>query len=298
MALVALRLATSCGIRPLNAHGKLSPHAMRSAPVALLGHAPDPCPPRLSPSATRRLEKVNTLLARHPGVLLVDGNNARAATGFRYTVSEMSACLDSWAARSGFSGRIAVCWDHGEVSSFTLSHSIALLSGSDQSADDVIVQVCGFLGGGCDVIVFSSDKALLGRCHTQWREADGAASKLHSLHAVYLTWLFETDEEHGWRGSAACRERYAIPHQCRSESTAHRAVQANALLQELRGASTNVPTSSGQGDHQTPAAAAVHAIAAWFGGGCGGLGVARESRSGNPIYALERTLLLGDIGAA
>ena len=126
-------------------------------------------------------------LDRHRGLLLIDGNNVRAATGFRYTACEMSACLDAWAHSSAFADRVVVVWDHGsEAAGFLLPHSAVLMSGpkAAQTADDVIVQLCGYLAGGSDVVVVTSDKALLGRCRTQWMEAGAATSEIQCLHAV------------------------------------------------------------------------------------------------------------------
>ena len=245
----------------------------------------------LQPAAARRLASVQRLLAQHSGLLIIDGNNVRAATGFRYTACEMSTCLDEWAARSGYAGRMVVVWDHGTAaSSFLLQHSSALMSGPKdvQTADDVIVQCCGYLAGACDVAVVTSDKALLGRCRAQWSEATStsdAQGSIESLHAVYLTWLLESEGGEGWRATDELAERYASPHRCRSESTAHRAAQADFLMQELQRRGLELQR---RGLELGPSN--LHMLTSWYADGCEGLAVGRVSRSGNPVYALGCTL--------
>jgi len=240
--------------------------------------------PSLNPRAKARLAKTMGTLAQHSGVLLVDGSNVRAATGFRYTAHEMSDCLDAWAEYSGFAGRLAVCWDHGEAVSFQLSHSSALLSGCTQTADDIIVKACGFLAGSCDIVVVTSDQALRGRCRSQLAESH-ASTSLNMLHSVYLSWLLESDDNGNWRASKELQKRYASPHRCRIESTVNRIEQSAELLEHLRHTqSPAASTTTGRGSSSL-----VVQLADWYHGGCNGLSVARESRRRNPIYELERT---------
>ena len=246
----------------------------------------------LSPAAVSRLAKVRHRLSHHRGVLLVDGNNVRAASGFRYDAREMQTSLDAWAAAANYSHRMCVVWDHGEPTSFVTSSSYVLLSGNEQTADDVIVQATAFLS--CDaneLLVVTSDKSLRGRCHTQHleRSADGSVSdaRIDTIHAVDLSWLLEMDEEGGWRTTDALRERYSQPHRCRTERTQDRAEQATALMQTLQrsGSAERLERSLSRsilGD-STP----LGQLASWYADGTQGLRVARESRRGNPVYALR-----------
>ena len=251
----------------------------------------------LSPAAVSRLAKVRHRLSHHRGVLLVDGNNVRAASGFRYDAREMQTSLDAWAAAANYSHRMCVVWDHGEPTSFVTSSSYVLLSGNEQTADDVIVQATAFLS--CDaneLLVVTSDKSLRGRCHTQHleRSADGSVSdaRIDTIHAVDLSWLLEMDEEGGWRSTDALRERYSQPHRCRTERTQDRAEQATELMQTLqrsgsaerleRSLSHSTPRRSILGN-STPLAQ----LAWWYADGTQGLRVARASRRGNPVYALR-----------
>lgn len=267
-----------------------------SAHVAAAMASSVPYARHLSPAAVSRLGKVRHRLSEHRGVLLVDGNNVRAASGFRYDAREMQTSLDAWAAAANYSHRMCVVWDHGEPTSFVTPSSYVLLSGNEQTADDVIVQATAFLS--CDaneLLVVTSDKSLRGRCHTQHleRSADGSVSdaRMDTMHAVDLSWLLEMDEEGGWRTTDALRERYSQPHRCRTERTQDRAEQATALMQTLQRSGSaerlerrleRSPSRSILGD-STP----LGQLASWYADGTQGLRVARESRRGNPVYALR-----------
>ena len=281
-------------------------------------------PPRLAPAAVRRLDCARQSLQSHAGLLIIDGNNVRAATGFRYSATEMQQCLEIWAEQTGCADRTAVVWDHGSrrCAFHRPGHTATLLSGNEQTADDVIVQTCAYILNAdlpsADVMVVTSDQALRGRCRTQLHEMLALpASDRHevlgvsTLHSAFLMWLVETDKVHGWRGSAALRARYEQPHQCRSERTEHRIEQAEALLtwEQLRrtseeeaaeeaaeeaeeeaaeeAAPMEAPRGVTRGDADSPSRL-LTSLASWYGRGCDGLDVARESRTGNPIYALRR----------
>ena len=194
--------------------------------------------------------------------------------------------------RSRVAERTIIYWDHGpQPASFRLaSGSAVLLSGNDQTADDVIVKSCGYLVGAADLCVVTSDQALRGRCRTQRIEAptSAATTSLEMLHGIYLSWLLESDEQLGWRGSAELIDRYASPHRCRTETTSQRAQQAQELFEELArlAAPTAAPLPSG-----SPTSLSAQ-LASWYQGGCDGLGVSRASRRGNPVYSYQHTLAL------
>eukprot|EP00325_Prymnesiales_sp_UTEX-LB-985_P027385 CAMPEP_0174741770 /NCGR_PEP_ID=MMETSP1094-20130205/77177_1 /TAXON_ID=156173 /ORGANISM="Chrysochromulina brevifilum, Strain UTEX LB 985" /LENGTH=90 /DNA_ID=CAMNT_0015945713 /DNA_START=49 /DNA_END=317 /DNA_ORIENTATION=- len=87
-----------------------------------------------------------------------------------------------------------------------------------------------------------------------------------------LTWLFETDEQHGWRGSAALTERYAQPHRCQTESTAQREAQSDELMEELRRIAVPRPSAAAMLVSQPPPASPpscvpLLAVASWYSGG-------------------------------
>ena len=260
-------LALSLLVQPLNA-GPIAAKALK-----------------FHPPAEKRLQSTQEALDAHRGLLLVDGNNVRAATGFRFSASEMNSCLDEWGARSGCSSQLAIFWDHGDTAtSFQLpSSTTVFMSGPSQSADDVMVQACGFLASGKDdIIVVTSDQALRGRCRTQLLEAAAACKiELKTLHAVYLTWMLEMDQVLGWRGTDELRARYSTPHRCQTETTANRAEQAQLLL----GALSQSASTTFNGQEANP----VVMLAKWYHAGSDGLGVARASRRGNPIYSFHHT---------
>ena len=245
--------------------------------------------PRLSESALRRLSKVKPVFEQHDGVLVVDGNNVRAATGFRYTASEMSTLLDEWASTSSYAGRMLVAWDHGEPTTVANKHTMALFSGEISTADEVIVKLCAHLSGSCDLLVVTSDQGLRGRCHTQMCEAQ-FTSGLRNLHSVYLTWMMESDGRGGWRSTEALRQRYSKPHGCRSESSEHRAAQARALLHELNRSdhAHELQHVTDELDKHSTARAEASRLALWHLNGNTGIKVIRQSRTGNPIYFVGR----------
>ena len=263
-----------------------------SAHVAAAMASSVPYARHLSPAAVSRLGKVRHRLSEHRGVLLVDGNNVRAASGFRYDAREMQTSLDAWAAAANYSHRMCVVWDHGEPTSFVTPSSYVLLSGNEQTADDVIVQATAFLS--CDaneLLVVTSDKSLRGRCHTQHleRSADGSVSdaRMDTMHAVDLSWLLEMDEEGGWRTTDALRERYSQPHRCRTERTQDRAEQATALMQTLQRSGSAERLERSQSRSILGNSSPLGQLASWYADGTQGLRVARESRRGNPVYALR-----------
>ena len=246
--------------------------------AALLTVGPFALSPSLSPRAQRRLAKVHETLADAPWVL-VDGNNVRWAVGCRLTAQELTASVDEWASQAdGLDHRVVTVWDHGDVAAFSLPHSAAIMSGEAQVADDVIVQLAGFITEA--VVVFSSDSGLIGRCHAQRAMQEGSPAPLTALHSLYLGWILEAPpprsraEQHGAQSPREGREV--------------RRQDALALMAALRAGKLGAPTedaTGGKGQER------LSGVVRWLDGASPtGLTIERTTRSGNLLYKVSTTL--------
>lgn len=262
----------------------------------------------LAPRALRRLESARQRLVGRPWVL-VDANNVLAAAGRVHTVATLTSTLDSWAEESGLQDRLVTVWDvrtatdkHSSPpratfiiacfffwqgglslpSGFTLPSSAAVFSGSEELADDVIVQAVGLLRG--PTVVFTTDQTLRGRCYAQRTlqlEESGAGSsstscaedrELHALHSIYLGWMLAQRE----------------PTARQPVEQGHWRAQATGLARALRAdARDSLNTDDGDCDRRR-----LRSFARWFDHDgrpavARGLSVARRTRHGNTLYAYE-----------
>ena len=162
-----------------------------------------PTPPtHLAPRAQRSFAKAFERAAA-AGAILVDGNNVRAAAGFRMAPLDVAACIDEWTAKSALSGRVIQVWDHGTLGAALLPHSACILSGPDTIADDIIVQACAFLPDS-PLLVVSSDNGLCGRAHTQLAE-NRIGRELSTMHSIHYAWLEAAVDDDRWVASRAAR---------------------------------------------------------------------------------------------
>jgi hypothetical protein len=231
-----------------------------------------PTPPtHLAPRAQRSFAKAFERAAA-AGAILVDGNNVRAAAGFRMAPLDVAACIDEWTAKSALSGRVIQVWDHGNsLDAALLPHSACVLSGPDTIADDIIVQACAFLPDS-PLLVVSSDNGLCGRAFTQLAE-NRIGRELSTMHSIHYAWLLEAavgDDDRWVASSRAARGR--------REGTGERQAGAADLEAWLPAAAAAAPSWA----PDAPAAR----LATWIGGGRDGLVVARASRSFNDVYAI------------
>ena len=166
-----------------------------------------PTPPtHLAPRAS--VPSSRPLSAPPAGAILVDGNNVRAAAGFRMAPLDVAVCIDEWTAKSALSGRVIQVWDHGTLGAALLPHSACVLSGPDTIADDIIVQACAFLPDS-PLLVVSSDNGLCGRAHTQLSE-NRIGRELSTMHSIHYAWLLEAavgDDDRWVASSRAARGR-------------------------------------------------------------------------------------------
>ena len=232
-------------------------------------------PSHLSPRAQRRLTKVHETLAAAPAPwVLIDGNNVRWAAGCRLSPQALTASVDEWASRNGLAQRVITVWDHGEPAAFCLPHTACVLSGEAQVADDVIVQLTGFLPE--PVVVFSSDSGLVGRCHAQ-RAMQETPAPLTALHSLFLGWILDAPWPVG-----NSKERAPQPPR---EGREVRRQDAHALMRSLREGQFGTPAADGKGRER------LSGVVDWLD--CAeptGLTIERTTRSGNLLYKLSMTL--------
>ena len=165
-------------------------------------------------------------------IFLVDGNNIRNSFGYEnMSALQLTELLSSWAIHSSSGDdirpQIVVFWDGGticksqKVLSSTSTQQLAVYSGPDSNADDIMVQCCAYItsqGSSIDVIndrddeeqctkkpnivVFTSDANLANRCSMQLEMGNGDPSSsektkhqiYHSIHLCLL--LLKGDDNH------------------------------------------------------------------------------------------------------
>lgn len=90
--------------------------------------------------------------------VLIDGDNVRAAFGWRISPEELSVAVDDWAGRCSFGGRTLLTFDHGARAEVLQGGNIAVqLSGPRkyQSADDALVKAAAYFAD-CAIMLVSS----------------------------------------------------------------------------------------------------------------------------------------------
>ncbi|KAJ1635382.1 hypothetical protein T492DRAFT_1132222 [Pavlovales sp. CCMP2436] len=142
-----------------------------------------------------RAERLNAQLAGNAGetALLVDGNNVRGLTGFRWSSARLEALVRLWAGQRGLGGRVVIIWDHGGCSEAYAADGVGLcFAGPKQTADDVIASQVGVLvqAGVRRVWVATSDRELVERATAAggtsipgqtWKEAARAVMETGGL---------------------------------------------------------------------------------------------------------------------
>ena len=151
-------------------------------------------------------------------ICLVDGNNIRNSFGYEnMSALQLTELLSSWTIHSSGGGddirpQIVVFWDGGticksqnNVLSSTSTQQMAVYSGPDSNADDIMVQCCAYITskGSCideectkktNVVVFTSDANLANRCQMQLdmgnRDASNSEKMKHQIyHSIHLCLL-------------------------------------------------------------------------------------------------------------
>ena len=231
-------------------------------------------PPHLNVRGIRRLDKAYDAIAKKPWIL-VDGNNVRAGTGWRYSAEDLTTTINCWAAENDLQNRVLTVWDGGIAAcAFTLSNTAVLFSGDEQLADDLIVQAVGLLRG--PVVLFSSDQGLRGRCHAQRdMQEESQRDDFAAQHSIYLAWMLEARDPSprpvlGW---ATRREE---------------AKQLSISLRDGGFGAGDTDDGDGDGDDRRR----LRTIANWFNNPEPiGLSVERLTRHGNMLYAYNKSAL-------
>ena len=230
----------------------------------------------LAPRALRRLDAVRDALHGRPWVF-VDGNNVRGAAGWRLGAAELTEAIDSWADESGLRDRVVTVWDSARASGPSARllprGSAVAFSGGRQLADDVLVQAVGLVGSqDDDVVLFSSDNALRGRCYAQleMRRQEPRGAALKSLHSLYLAWLLQAQDPARWAEASPVTGGRAAHGARRGE--------ADALADALATAGEAGVEEDGRSRPQD-----LRALVRWLDAPTG-LSVERRSRKGNVLY--------------
>jgi hypothetical protein len=158
----------------------------------------------------------NALCKNGPPIILIDGNNIRNSFGFqavsalgltkklssRWLEDQSDAGNDSEeedddTGASLSNSNIICLWDGGsEVMSAWANSTLAVFSGPDGNADDLLVQCCAFLSQELqNIVAFSSDANLANRCKMQMTEESSSGIQFQIYHSIYLCLLLDGIDE-------------------------------------------------------------------------------------------------------
>lgn len=157
------------------------PHAARwvICSIALLvsaarGSAPrSPRAPRLAPAQLSAAVAALTA-SREDTALIIDGNNVRGLTGFRWSKAQLSYMVDRFTRALGLDGRVAIVWDHGAQPEAHLVDGavVHMFAGPNSTADDVIAACAATVlhdaSSPSSVWVATSDRELVQRSQLPW----------------------------------------------------------------------------------------------------------------------------------
>jgi len=158
------------------------------------------------PSIWDALERSTSRDGDTAPLVLIDGNNIRNSFGYRsVSALNLTQMLSDWADTKLSAGVICM-WDGGgAVACDRANSTLAISSGPDENADDLLVQCCAFLYRqkySRSVFVFTSDANLANRCKMQMTDAKFEPSSSitteisHYIHhSVYLCLLLNADAD-------------------------------------------------------------------------------------------------------
>ncbi len=90
----------------------------------------------------KRLPKVEAAVAAcrdAAALVLIDGDNLRAAFGWRMSPEALLLTVDAWAGANGFAGKVLLTYDHGEqAESFIESNTAVQVSGPRQQQEQIL----------------------------------------------------------------------------------------------------------------------------------------------------------------
>lgn len=222
----------------------------------------------------KNIAELELALSEHNGIIIVDCNNLRNGRHLSrntHSSAELTACLDAWAENHGYAHRMALVWDKYVESSHMLPHAANFFAGAAQEADDVIAQLCSYVAGACDILVFTQDKQLRKRCGLQVRKAESSETRVRSFSHVLMMELLEKD---GWRQATKLqveKPQFLSPEDMMPSDTRH--VFASESVADVGPIAWKAVLSH---------------VSAWFAEGCDGMTVAPASHFS--IFNCERTL--------
>jgi hypothetical protein len=120
----------------------------------------------------KRLPKVEAVVTGcrdAAALVLIDGDNVRAAFGWRMSPEALLLAVDAWAGASGFAGKVLLTYDHGDkAESFIGSNTAVQVSGPRQQQEQILKSLfySGFLSACTGALTFehlrlqSADDAL------------------------------------------------------------------------------------------------------------------------------------------
>lgn len=165
--------------------------------------------------AKGKLPSIRKALCKNgPPIILIDGNNIRNSFGFQaVSALDLTKKLSTrWledesdgtggeeeedTGASSSNSNIICLWDGGsKVMSAWANSTLAVFSGPDGNADDLLVQCCAFLSQEHQsIVVFSSDANLANRCKMQMMEESSSGIQFQIYHSIYLCLLLDGIDE-------------------------------------------------------------------------------------------------------
>ena len=238
----------------------------------------------------------------------MDGNNIRNSFGFEHmSAIQLTKKMSSWSTglfREGTSAedtdtdgnhpQVICVWDGGTKPSSQKalsSTSLAVYSGPDGNADDIIVQCCSYISShqyrdehdpNMTVVVFTSDANLANRCKMQLNSMGGNQQFIDIDYQIYhsIHWCLLLGNGHD--NNAVNVDNHGItPDWDRRE----RRESVNELQLYLNHVEQQVLDEEGdQVNYQDGIAFDIHRINSWINGGLKGSKVGRVTKGGSILY--------------
>jgi len=222
-------------------------------------------------------------------LILIDGNNIRNSFGYRSVsalnlTQMLSHWVDTKASASKNIAHVICLWDGGGAVACDWANStLAISSGPDGNADDVLVQCCAFLYRqkySRNIFVFTSDANLANRCNMQMTDAkfEPSSSTMTEIshyihHSIYLCLLLNDD--------AGLEQDLMTPDWERHE----RRSSVDELQSQLSDQQKEMKITRMR--HSTGNSKVMEDVKEWISSGRPGLEIGRVTKGGSVMYQME-----------
>ena len=241
----------------------------------------------------KRLPKVDAQVKQcysDGALVLLDGDNLRAAFGWRLAPETLIAALSTWAGEMGFAGRTILTFDHGRKAECGIAGNLAVCTAGprgNQSADDAIAKAAAYFAArspATPIMLVSSDRNLAHRLrlqslpppqHPETSTGPQKAPKVvQSLH---------------FRALLEAGEYVALPNELLSANTGGpgRVATERGDRFSVSSVSSLTHALTANSEAHSPVAACVQTFVDWWDNGCIGLMASPATRRGLILYSVS-----------